>query len=518
MKKILAGVLIVILAAITIMQYIEALKIRQQPPSEKWAKEALIDTGDITDYPQIIKYKDNYVVAHNDGSKIKILMCDNLGKKIKEKAFDGEGQNVSSAHLVTNGDQIDLVWLSYAKPTRNAHIIRLDKDFNVIDKNIINDVGDLKQAGNDLLIIGYKDKIELRDYTSGKVTMVDAPDNDLITGTKIKDKYYISFQDQYGDFQYLTVDYGVPSSLKPAGALKGTVKVGYYNTAMGVQGDKGFIIAEYRYEAQYGYAKLMEFSLIDGTYKIREIADKKKLLQFYNIVSYTYSDDSKFMAGGTRSFGKKFSMPDILEITAENGIVASQLAISRTPEVSLYPTGYGDTVVFCDSVKEGKAKLYMTSTREDFKKANNGPRSNEYTQAFVDLFQSFIFSFVYMLSYGAAWIIPSLCIVSLITLLNYKLRNKQRKFTFILAYFLSFLVKTFFIYSIIYSRFKPFLPSYMTLEAGIGAILLISVVCCLYAFKGYTSDMEKSAMPVSFSPAFLIDSWITLFLFVPFLR
>jgi hypothetical protein len=175
-------------------------------------------------------------------------------------------------------------------------------------------------------------------------------------------------------------------------------------------------------------------------------------------------------------------------------------------------------VVFCDSVKEGKTKLYMTSTREDFKKANNGPRSNEYIQAAVDLFQSFIFSFVYMLSYGAVWIIPSLCIVSLITLINYKLRNNQRKFTFIFAYFLSFLVKAFFIYFIIYSRFKAFLPSYMTLEAGIGAILLISVVCCLYAFKGYTSDMEKSAMPVSFSPAFLIDSWITLFLFVPFLR
>jgi hypothetical protein len=192
--------------------------------------------------------------------------------------------------------------------------------------------------------------------------------------------------------------------------------------------------------------------------------------------------------------------------------------VSRTRALSGFPSGYGDTIVFCDVIDTDYSNLYMTSSREEFKIANNINKNNEYALAAIDTAQGVLFTFVYLVAYGVLWIIPSFCIASILSLVEYKYNDRIRKVIFLAAYVIAFLFKIYFIYSIMYKKFGYFLPQYFTPAIGIGASLVLSIVCCSYAFKKYAANMENNAIPISFSPMLILDSWFTLFLFIPFMK
>lgn len=519
MRKLFFSIFILIFVCITVVQFKVNLSLRREPPSDKWGKEVLISTGDITDYPQLIKDKDKYIVAHTDGNKIKIIAVDSLGKKLKEKTFEVEGEMTTNVHVVTNGKDLKLSWISSNK-IKVMHSLLLDSDFNIIVKESVDNIVDLKQVGNNLLVEGFNDRIVLEDYKSGKSSEVKASQNSMLCGTKLDDKYIVAFLDEYNNFCYFSVKDGIASEPKEVGVMRGTTRVVYYNSAVAIIGDKGYIFGEYRYQSMYGGSKIMEFALDGSGYKTRETSDEEKALSLFNIVSYTEGNDSgtNFMAGGYRPLGKKEEYEDILDLEVRDGYVANTIPASRTRAVSGYPSGFGDTIVFSDVVGIDKSNLYMTSYREDFKKANNTNRTNEYVLALIDTIQSILFVFVYLVAYGALWIIPSFCIASILSLLEYKYTSRTRQLIFIAAYLISFLFKAYFIYSTMFKRFKFFLPQYLTPAVGITAELVISIICCIYAYRKYIVNMQKSAIPISFSPAFLLDSWLTLFLFVPFIK
>ena len=502
------------------MQYRENLALRREPPSSKWAKEVLLSTGNIIDYPQLIMDNDRYIVAHIDGEMIKILAADNLGKKLIEKSFPAGGDMPINVHVVTNGEELNLTWITSDKDMKNIHSLKLDHDFNLKGTNIINNVEDLKQVGDNLLIIGFKNTIKLIDYRSGNSSEVSAPLNSLICGAKLDDEYIVAFLNEDYNFNYFLVENGSASEIKNVGVLKTTSRSNYYNAAVAIEGDKGYVVAEYRYQAMYGGSKVMEFALDGSNYNTRETSNTEKVVSIFNIMSYTErsNDGVKFLAGGYRPLGKKEMYEDILELEIKDGVIANSTPVSRTRALSGFPSGYGDTIVFCDVVGTDYSNLYMTSSREDFKIANNINRDNEYVLAFLDTVQGILFTFVYLVAYGVLWIIPSFCIASILSLVEYKYSNRFRKVIFVTAYFIAFLFKIYFIYSIMYRKFGYFLPEYLTPAIGIGASLALSIVCCIYAFKKYTANMENNAIPISFSPMLILDSWFTLFLFIPFMK
>jgi hypothetical protein len=502
------------------MQYRENLALRREAPSSQWAKEVLLSSGNITDYPQLIKDNSRYIVAHVDGDMIKILSSDNIGKKLVEKSFPSGGEMPRNVHVVTNGEELNLTWMVNDKDMKNMHSLILDNDFNVKHTNIINNVEDLKQVGNNLLIIGFKGTIKLIDYKSGKSSEVYAPLNSLICGAKLDNEYIVAFLNEDSNFNYFLVDNGSASEIKNVGLLKTTSRSNYYNAAVAIEGDKGYVVAEYRYQAMYGGSKVMEFALDGSNYNTRETSNTEKVVSIFNIVSYTErnNDGVKFLAGGYRPLGKKEMYEDILELEIKDGAISNSIPASRTRALSGFPSGYGDTIVFCDVVGTDYSNLYMTSSREDFKIANNINRDNEYVLAFLDTAQGILFTFVYLVAYGVLWIIPSFCIASILSLAEYKYNERHRKIIFLTAYFIAFLFKIYFIYSIMYKKLAYFLPQYFTPVIGIGASLVLSVVCCSYAFKKYTVNMEGNAIPISFSPMLILDSWFTLFLFIPFMK
>lgn len=520
MKKFLISLFILIFVCITIMQYRENLALRREPPSGQWSKEVLLSTGNITDYPQLIKDNSRYIVAHIDGDMIKIIAADNLGRKLIEKSFPAGGEMPRSVHVVTNGEELNLAWITSDKDMKNINSLILDNDFNLKSTNIISNVEDLKQVGNNLLIIGFKNTIKLIDYKSGNSSEVSAPLNSMICGAKLDDKYIVAFLNENNNFNYFLVENGSTSEIKNVGLLKNTSRSNYYNAAVAIEGDKGYVVAEYRYQAMYGGSKVMEFALDGSNYNTRETSNTEKVVSIFNIMSYTDRNNNgvKFLAGGYRPLGKKEIYEDILELEIKDGVITNSTPVSRTRALSGFPSGYGDTIVFCDVVDTDYSNLYMTSSREEFKIANNINRNNEYVLAAIDTAQGVLFTFVYLVAYGVLWIIPSFCIASILSLVEYKYNDKIRKVIFLAAYVIAFLFKVYFIYSIMYKKFGYFLPQYFTPAIGIVASLVLSIVCCSYAFKKYAANMENNAIPISFSPMLILDSWFTLFLFIPFMK
>lgn len=518
MKKILVFLFILIVTGITIFQYRENFLLRSQPPSTQWAKEVKIDSGNITDDPQLIKYKENYIIAHNDNGNVKVIEVDALGRKVREKAYPGNGTNVRSVHIVTDGEDLFLSWLYNDKDIKNIHTLRLGNQLDIKEKSELINVEDIKQAGNSLLITAFKDKIVVKDYISGKSSEINAPKNSLLAGSRGNGKSIISFMNNMGDFNYFLVQDGVASEVKPAGVMKETNRLIYYNAAVAMEGDKGYILGEYKDRSQFGGSKIMEFALDGSKYNYRETADNQKVIQLFNIASYTYSDSLRFIAGGDRPYGKKATYSDILDFGIKDLKATERIPVSRTRELSLYPSGYGDTVIYCDVTGIDKTTLYMTSTREDFKAVNNNSRLSEYLLALIDTFQSFLFTFVFIFVYGMLWIIPSICVTSIVSLFEYRVRDNIRKVVFLASYFISYLFKAFAIYYISYKKFKMFLPVYLTPAIGLTAAFIISTVSCVYAYRRFTSDMEKNTISSNFSSAFMLDSWLTLFIFVPFIR
>jgi len=91
MKKKLAMLFTVIVLVLEMgMHYFINLDEIKKPPSSSWSKEVLLDTADIQYAPKIIKYKNNNVIAYNNGQSIKVFSTDDYGKKLMEKNFPVE--------------------------------------------------------------------------------------------------------------------------------------------------------------------------------------------------------------------------------------------------------------------------------------------------------------------------------------------------------------------------------------------------------------------------------------------
>lgn len=75
---------------------------RTKPPSDKWSKEVLIAESNITTPPKIIKYKNNYLMAYNDGSNVEIRETSDLGVTEKVTEIKSQYKNRLISYLPRN--------------------------------------------------------------------------------------------------------------------------------------------------------------------------------------------------------------------------------------------------------------------------------------------------------------------------------------------------------------------------------------------------------------------------------
>ncbi|MBZ9689741.1 hypothetical protein G9F72_026055 [Clostridium estertheticum] len=518
-KKVFIIIFSFIFIAISIFQYSLNYKKRIKPPSSTWSKEVLISSGNITTAPNILKFNGNFLVAHNDNNTIKLLCLDTLGIKKSTKTFSAKTNLPTSIEIFTDDVFIYLSWFKSNGSAKSLNTLKLDKNLNLIEEYEDKLASERIKLDDHVMAVAYEDTIRIMDLKSKKNTIIKTCYNpSYIAGTKHNDKYIISYMQATQGVNYFYVKDGLASDIKLAGTIVEWSRVRYTSSALSTNGEKAYILLEYVYSSTFIGQKLLTFSLNKEEYTVTDYTEIVNENPFYNATSFKSNTAAKFLISGGRSYEKKELYTDILEITVNGKLVSNIIPLSRSKNTSMYPAVYNDTVIFCDFINSSKLNVYMVSSREDFKKAYNFNRKSEAIRALNDTFESFMFSIVYILAFGSLWIVPSLCIASIASLVEYKLTDKKRKLLFVFIYFLITLIKCYFIYNISFKKYTFFLPEFMTIPLGFAITLMISIPCCIYAYKKYAQNLQDNVVALSISLPLIIDSLLTLYIFVPFIK
>lgn len=488
---------------------------RNQPPSNVWSKEVLISSGNVQSNPSFIRYKDYYIVAHSDGDKIKILSVDSMGKKLNEKVFNAKGDEPLSTNVVTDGKDLYLYWTISKAGNKTIYNVKLDDKLNTLEEGTIENSNEVVSIGENVIAVNYKDKIGVTDLSTGKSYSVPSSNAEFLSAARNRQGYVISFK-QGREFEYFTIINGTASELKQAANLEDVTSIAYVNSTLIADDNFGYILMEYRNKGEFGGTKMIKFSLKEtGKFDIDEFKVNKSKVEVLNLSPYYSEGEAKFLAQQTVRYYKKKYYDDIVEINVT--MDSKPVLLSRSKELSMFSAAVGDKAIFCDLVGRDKFNVYMTSKDEQFKAVHNNVRLSDIKLALIDTIGELLFSFVYILPYGMLWIIPTIAVISLYSIFEYKTELKKKKIMFVLIYLAFFVFKSLGIHSVSFKRFGALMPAFMTFGLSLVFSAILSLLCCFYAYKRYTREIEDNISIMNLALPMVYDSILSLMVVVPFI-
>lgn len=515
-KKIFYTLIIICFIGIFAFHFTINFNKRSEPPSSDWSKEVWISSGNVGSNPALIKLNNNFILTYSDGNNIKILSIDNLGNKLNEKVFNSKGIDPYSTNVVTDGKNLYLYWLISENGKKIVYSIKLDDKFNQLEEDQINGADSVIQIGSSVIVIDYADRVETRDYSINKSSVIPAQEPGFLSGTKYKEGYLISFRQKNGQLKYFELKNGAALNAKSAGSAEETSSNVFISSALVTDESYGYILMEYRSKGEFGGTKQIKFQIgEEGKFEIDDFKVNKEKVNISNIISYNSNSSAKFLAKKYESYDKKNTYENIVEYDMKNQ--GKFIPVSRTKEVSMFPAVYENTVVFCDTLGSDNFNIYMTSKDEAFIKAHNNIRMSEIKLASIDTISGVMFSLAYILLYGLLWVIPTLGIVSLYSIIEYKQNARKKKISFALIYAASFGIKAMSIHAISYIRFGYYLPPFMTFGLTLVLSAIISLICGIYAYKQYSNGIEDNIGAMTMLPPVVYDAVLTLMLLVPFI-
>jgi hypothetical protein len=270
---------------------------RSEPPSNEWSKEVLVSSGNVGSNPALIKLNNNFILTHSDGNNIKILSIDNLGNKLNEKVFNSKGVDPYSTNVVTDGKNLYLYWLISENGSKIVYNVKLDDKFNQLEENRINEADSVIQIGNSVVVISYTDRVETRDYSLNKTSVVSAQEPEFLSGTKYKGGYLVSFWQKNGQIKYFELKDGAVSNTKSAGSVEETTSNVFINSAIVADECYGYILMEYRSKGEFGGTKQIKFQIgEEGKFELDDFKVNKEKVNISNITTYNSDDSAKFLA------------------------------------------------------------------------------------------------------------------------------------------------------------------------------------------------------------------------------
>lgn len=517
------------------LNYKEAIK----PPSEEWGKEVFLSQGNITEFPDIIEYKNNYVVAHQDGDIINVMLIDKLGKKIRESQFASSDSEPKDIDIITDGKSIYINFLLTGADKNTIEILKLDDDLNLVDKTNVKNVTYKIKISENILAVFYDEYVEIKDYLINKVSRFSIGDNiKLPVSAKYKNKYMLGYMMGVDEFYYIWIEDGKVTEPKLGGNLSEITKVKFRNAIMAIDEENAYVLIEYMFQSKNFGFNLFKFPINGekdssyGPFRVKIGTDENEINADYDVdigTVATYGEEpGTFLVSTSRTAAKLKSQTDIVKMKiskAKKDISDKILYIgifkeplSRSKKVSINPVNYKDVVVFIDSVEEGKAKLYITSKDPEFINENSGNRKEEAISAFIQALEGMFFGAVYIVSMGLIWIIPGMAIASLVALIEYKLSKRLRKIMYFVVYGIIFTIKFYFINKVFHIRGVNLLPSYYNSVVGFLCMFTISLLCALYGYGKYKKDLEYNVIALRIPSALIVDSIVTLMLYVSFIK
>ncbi|HCQ89706.1 MULTISPECIES: hypothetical protein [unclassified Clostridium] len=532
---IVVGIIIAIFCFHYSLNYKEAIK----PPSEKWGKEVFLSQGNITEFPDIIEYKGNYVVAHQDSDSIKVMLIDKLGKKIKESQFIASDSEPRDIDIITDNKNIYINFLLTGADKNTIEILKLDDDLNLVDKTSIKNVINKTKVSENIVAVFYDGYVEIRDYLINKVSRVNIGDNiRLPVSAKYKNKYLLGYIMELDEFYYIWIEDGKVTEPKLGGNLNEISKVKFRNATMAIDEENVYVLIEYIFQGKEFGFNLLNFPVNSekasryGPFGVKIGTDKNKIASDYDVdigTVATYGEElGTFLVSTSRTAEKLKNQTDIvkMKISKDKKDMSGEVLyrgdfkepLSRSKKVSINPVNYKDSVIFIDSVEEGKAKLYITSKDSEFINENSGNRKEEAISAFIQTLEGMFFGAVYIVSMGLIWIIPGMSIVSLVALIEYRLSKRLRKIMYFVIYGIIFTIKFYFINKAFHISRANLLPNYYNSVVGFLFMFTISLLCALYGYGKYKKDLEHNVIALRIPSALIVDSIVTLMLYVSFIK
>ena len=356
-------------------------------------------------------------------SKLKLVVTDNLGKKILEKTFETKATLVKEVNLLKAQGFFYLSFNSYENGANSLKVIKLDSELNELERTKIENITETYQIGDDVLIVGYKNKIQVLDMAKNSKVNLNIKGATLLSGAKTKSGFIITYCSGDEGFSYITMESGVASLPKIAGVLNKSVAMTFMRTATSSDSKNGYLLIEYSVQGDIVGTRILKFAF-DGSSKDSSELYIDNNKNIYNVIGTYSKDGARFFATTDRIFGIKDKQQSIVDFIIKDNKVASYSFASRLSGLTTYPAINGDTIAYCSYNKQGEYGVYIGSQNDKFKISNNIHLPLERKQTTINTLQGFVYSVIYLL-YPIKWLMPVVMLISIMSFFSYSLSDKK---------------------------------------------------------------------------------------------
>lgn len=520
MKKVFAGLgltVIITFGVILFSNYKYNINLFSNPPSEKWSKEVVVGQSKAKNNPIIIKLQNKLLIAYDGEKTLNVTERRLTGEEINSFQYKAEEELMKNVVFLETKEGYILSYNSTKEQKPYSEEIYLDKNLNEINRKITEGVEFIFQSDSNTFIRKINNTIEVIDTIKDSKYSVNVNENQVkeLTACNIEGGVLVAYLENE-TFKFFKVINGVGTNPMDIRKVEQSEKFHYTGIACSADDKDGYLILEESVGNEFVGARMIQFKLDGSASEIKQLYVEEDRYLSGNVGVYS-KNEARFYAISDVVLGKKYPQRDIVSYTIKDGETSKKELVTRVKGPCMYPYIEEDLVTFISFKSTNLYDINIQSTSEEFKAANNTIRSDERKTATIYTFQGFFNSLGYIFIIGLQWIIIPLTVAAIASFFDYKLSHKKKSLIFIGLGIIAALYKTYQIINICYGNNLYLLPSSIaSIGMGILICLLLSMLSYSFGYAMYKRDMDN-VMIMSFSTSIIIDSILTLMVYVPYI-
>jgi hypothetical protein len=500
--KILLGIILFI--AIILVNY-TYYGYSTKPPSEKWSKEVKISSGVVNSNANVLKFNDNYIIAHDDGTAIKVIETDIAGKVLKENKIE-TGRSMNYITVLTDGDKL---FISYVEPKSESgtlYTITLNSDLKEAKCEETKDVIKVQQIDDEMLLLVYSNKMEIINPKTG-VRIVENVSTKLVSGSKASDGSYTICYRVGHEFLGIKIKDNKIVERYNLGELILEKRMTISSISSSSDESYIYVLIEEIYKGQYGDIQMLSYDRSNKKSIMKKLSIGNQSF-LYNSVAVESSDSSaEFLIDANDNFlDVKFKNNEIVDVHKATRMTNDPLKI-----------GVDDNaIVFIEAGELNN--VYLASNDEKFKQANNGNRKEEAKEAFSISITHIVNDIILTPLYAFfPLVMPAIPMVVTTFIFFDSRHKKKRRGVLLFSYIMLILLKLWKVYENCFQKYSGALPSLISNPAIIMVIMiLISSICMYLAYEKFEKN-ENGIDLWTFLKYGLVDILISTMFYLPYI-
>lgn len=486
-----------------------------QPPSEIWSKEVSVGTAITKNDPVILNEDNRILVAYENNKNLNVSETDIMGKLIQIKEYKIDEELINDVLLTKSSEGYVLMLNSVEGGDGYLLKLYLDKDLNEVNREKINGIKATCQLDDNSIVAAYSDKIEIINMLDNSIVSVSSNNTNMISASKNKDGFLIGYMEDDSLIKAFTFKEGIASEPIEVKEVFKSPKFTYKGMATSSDGENGYIIFEQYVKGELHSCRSLEFPIGGGTVKEGKPQDNQGNYLVNSIGIYSNENGGIFYTIVDNAYGKKETRRGIASLILKDGKINNVEPVTRTKGLCINPYINGDYIAYLSFREENVYDVVISSTNDEFKAVNNLPREVEKKSALTYTIEGIMNSLSYIIVVGFPWIAVGLVLSGIVTFLDYKFSNKQKKIAYLITAALTTCAKIFIIIRMFYVKYIYMLPKGISpIYVGIILCIVIAIISYSYGYLKYTSEFEGIFIS-KFALSLLIDAVLTLMIYAP---